>query len=474
MNRYFNTDYGQSDFPRRSYAKLDQVEPPNIAEVGKILFAFDSFDAECPGFLRLMNEPGIDDHLKVLWQRRFSGDMSDDYKISDEYDELPIYRLEFTLDRGHSLVPKLLETEGQWLEFILDVDGDLIVDVFPGLFAEPVSASLVDIKFSNVPAQVLSRLFDMNDWPDATEEDIVSALDSNCQIQNLVMFDVGQGLATALICRCGGLVTYFDVGCGVYRNYKTRPSNISFCACFNPTIILSHWDADHWAGATVDHKLLKMTWIVPRQSISQKHIIFGNSILKAGGRILIVPNSLPVIKWKNESVVFELRRCTGADRNGSGLALIVSFRNFRLGWLLTGDASYNYIPGKFPKILEAVIVPHHGADMGPASIPPPRLGSSSKLLYSFGPNNSHGRTSVQHPTWSTMKAHHNAGWVHTSAVFPPAINHGNSQTVIGTAYHDKNSHNGGVVVGYKSRNIMSSNQYNFVCSCGALMPITQS
>ncbi|WP_378948909.1 hypothetical protein [Paracoccus sp. R86501] len=475
MNRYFIPGEGRRDFPRRSYAKLDQIEPPNQIEAKDILFAFDAIDAEWPGFhdglLRLELSPDAEAKLRYFWAQRFAPPSSREIDGTDPFDELPIYRIEITLGRADPLVKKLLDVSDQWLEMSLDTRGGLEVDVFGGLFMAPVPARLAHLPRPAAPAAALTRLFDMEDWPDATEEDLVKTLQIDCRMEQLIMFDIGQGSATALVCECGIPVSYFDVGCGVYRNTKTRPNQISFCTHEPPRVILSHWDADHWAAATLDRRLLGMTWIAPRQSISMKHKAFGNNILKAGGRLLIVPTKLSLLKWSAVGQTLELRRCTGSDRNSSGLALVVEDHASQRGWLLAGDAAYNFVPGALPHDLAALVVPHHGADMGPASIPPSAGLGYARLLYSFGPDNAHGRTSVRHPTMAAITAHGSAGWSHGTWAPPPPAMSPAGQPVLATASH-LTTHEQGIAVGWSCP--PSPTLFGHAATCPDLMPVVQS
>ncbi|OIS90684.1 hypothetical protein [Brucella cytisi] len=469
MNRYFIPGEGRRDFPRRSYAKLDQIEPPNLEGAKDILFAFDAIDTEWLGFREeLLSLESRSDTKAVL--QRIASSVMREIGGSDPFDDLPIYRIEITLKRQNLLAKKFLDAGDVWFEIELDPQGELEVDVFGGLFMEPVPARLAHLPRPAAPSAMLTCLFGMDDWPDASEEDLVSALKVGCRMEHLVMFDVGQGSATALICGCGQPVIYFDVGCGVYRNAKTRPNQISFCTHEPPLVILSHWDADHWAAATLDRRLLGMTWIAPRQSISQTHKVFGNEILKAGGRILIVPPTLSPLLWNEIDQGLELRRCTGNDRNGSGLALVVEDHFSQRGWLLTGDAAYNLVPGLLPGDLAAVVVPHHGADMGPASIPPSVGSGYTRLLYSFGPDNAHGRTSVRHPTAAAVRAHEAAGWSRGAWVLStPAMNLA-GQPVLATASH-LSTHEQGIVVGWTGSS--SPGLLNHAASCPDVMPVVQ-
>jgi beta-lactamase superfamily II metal-dependent hydrolase len=456
MNRYFIQGEGRRDFPKRSYAKLDQIEPPNIDDAPEIMFAFDAVDAEWSGFdrgqlLSLANDQQDQERLHRFWAQRFAPPYDRKPTGPDPFDELPIYRIEITLRREDPMAKVFLAARNQWLEIDLNSSLGQEVDVFGGLFMAPVPARLGHTPRRATSSESLERLFDMDGWPDATVQELEAALGSvTCDIGQLLMFDVGQGSATALMCQCGHLMMYFDVGCGVYRNAKTKPATISFCTHEPPVVILSHWDADHWAGATIDKRLLAMTWIAPRQSISSKHKAFGNDILKAGGRILIVPSTLPSITFGGAAQTLELRRCTGIDRNGSGLALIVEDHRSQMGWLLTGDAGYNFVPPPLPQNLSAVVVPHHGADMGSASIPPTSAHPAyARLLYSFGPGNAHGSTSVSHPTAAAVAAHAAAGWPTGAWSPPPPATTPAGRPVLATASHNS-THQGGIAVGWST------------------------
>lgn len=475
MNPYFFEGDGRRDYPARSYAKLEQIEPPNAEGEGDILFAFDAVDADWRGF-----EPGEifsldaegDERRSRFWAQRFAGGARGDTDEPDPFDKLPMYRIELTLPRHDMMAEKLLGFDNRWLEIELGADQGPEVDVFGGLFTEPVPARMTHMPQPAPHAAILDRLFDMDDWPDASEDELTRALAFRCRIEQLLVFDVGQGSANALVCQCGIPLGYFDVGCGVYRNMKTRPPTVSFCTCEPPVVILSHWDADHWAGAMTDRKLLAMTWITPRQSISTTHKALGNYILKAGGRLLIIPPTLPSLAWHSPSQSLELRRCTGTDRNGSGLALIAADHDEQRAWLLTGDAGYQFIPPPLPGNLSAIVVPHHGADMGAASSPPAYSHLPySRLAYSFGPGNAHGRTSVSHPTAPAVAAHVASGWPHGLWMPPPPALQPAGAPVVATASHGS-THHGGIAIGWSAA--PDARQIAKAHHCAAVMPITQS
>lgn len=477
MNRYFFPGEGREAYPQHSFAKLDQIEPPNHDEARDVTLAFDAIDAKWSGFesgqlLSLEPDPKAELQRGAYWRQRFGPPGERDLDGPDPFDDLPMYRIEITLARNNPCAEELIATEGRWMLIELNDEQGIEVDVFGGLFMPAVPARMARRPSVAMEDPMLARLFGMDDWPDATAVELDDALRERCPTEHLLVFDVGQGSATALACPCGHILYYFDVGCGVYRNARTRPARVTFCTHAAPRVILSHWDADHWAGAALDRDLLRMTWVAPRQSISHKHQALGNDILRAGGSLLIVPPALSPVSWGGYGQRFALHRCTGRDRNGSGLALIVEDGQSQRGWLLTGDAGYQHIPGQLPLDLAAVVVPHHGADMGAQSKPPQRSAHPySRLVYSFGPGNAHGRTAVRHPTAAAVAAHSGAAWSHGSWSSPQPGMVPAGPPVLATASHLQ-THEHGIAIGWTSPARLAS--HGHAASCSRIMPIKQS
>lgn len=453
MNRYFFAGEERKGFPRRALARIDDIAPIDPEAGGPLSLSLDAVDAEWSGFaegnLLSLTPDANDFRLSRYWKSRFlgpPGEMLD----ARPYDEVPLFQIDVEMP-DIPLLSQFLRGFTGWLEIELSAMPGVPVDVYGGLFAEPARAHLVSAK---VVAPDLSRrldqAFDMALWPDAEEDALRAALKPRCSIDQLAVIDIGQGSANALLCSCGIAVAYFDLGCGVYRNRKTNPATIQFCNCDSPVVMLSHWDSDHWGGAAIDRAMLAAHWIAPRQIIGPKHVAFADSILAAGGIIDIFPAHLPALSVPGRQVV-ELRRCIGppSDRNGSGLALFVEDIASGRHWLLTGDAAYDQLAGPMPADLAALVVPHHGADMGKSGIPPsaPIGETYSRLLYSFGPGNAHGKTAVQHPTQAAVNAHVAAGWSHSGWSAPPPGMTDPLLPVIATAEHPA-THNGGARVGW--------------------------
>ena len=414
MNRFFDRFEYRRGFPRRAFARLDDLEPIAPGPDDALTFILDAVDAEWEGFgaggVFDFDNPNLEEQLA----RRWDGGSADG---PGNYEDVPVYRIELTLAQGHKMFEVLPREEEPWVTLQLTEERtDTPVDVYGGLFAAPVEAFLLSAP-AHAPSGPLSAIFDMQTWPDASEAQLLHALTPQCNLEALVCFDIGQGSANALVCKCGVPIYYFDTGRGSGRNAPTAPIHIDFCTCSSPTVILSHWDTDHWAGAAGHGGLQGRTWIVPRQTISSTHTIFANDILSAGGRILVVGHGAPVLTWSNGQQHYDLRRCIGRRRNGTGLGLIVTDQPSGRAWVLTGDAGYHELPHPGPTDAAAMVAPHHGADMGLKSIPYTRSGSSyGRLFYSFGPGNRHGpkKPGVQHPVVAAINAHSSAGWGHGS------------------------------------------------------------
>lgn len=417
MNPHFSRERPERDFPRRGYGKLEQIEPFGPRDDEDIFVAFDVVDAKWTGFgkgLLALDGGPLEALIRIdYWAwlfRRRREKVPPDYTVNP-FDGLPLFRVEFTLPAKHPWRSVLNLNEEAWFDLELGSSGEVEAEVYAGFFSPVQVAYLVKPPTISPASPALSRVFDESLWPDATAAEIRSALSGSGVVEALVGHDVGQGSAVALM-GSGGAHYYFDVGCGIYANKGTCPVGLQFCDCASPPIILSHWDKDHWAGATVDTSLLGRTWIVPRQfGLPAGHIVFANDILAAGGSILVFPKALSPLSWTNGTETFELSSCTGRSRNGSGLAMTVTDNQTGLSWMLTGDAGYKEISVAFPSNLVGITVPHHGADMTKlGSAPAPATQSYRRAVYSFGPGNVNGKTKVQHPVAASVADHKAAGW----------------------------------------------------------------
>jgi hypothetical protein len=449
MNRFLlNTTELRFEPPARAFARFDQSEPPDLTDAEEALIAFEAVDADWlmrwPGFNGGRDSTEFLEQWAAYWQGL--GDPTA-RRGDDRYAEVPIYRLEMTARRDDWFFQELEKhhQDPRWMEFIADPDGERTVDVFGNLFTAPVEARYHMRHESGMLSRALNIVFDMDTWPDADAAAISGSLSPAADY--LAVYDIGQGSANGLLGSDRRPRLYFDLGCGVYRNASTAPTNLKFCWTHQPSIVLSHWDADHWAGANKDNQALSHSWITPRQRIGPVHSTFASSIVNAGGTVLVW-TSPSTISLRIGQRSLELSLCTGSGRNGSGIAMTVEDGHTHQSWLLTGDAGYHQLRSGPPSDLSAVVVPHHGANMGPHSqAPSPGTNLSYKrLLYSFGPGNSHGKTAVRHPTTHAVMQHQAQGWQH--GTWRNAANPGTSragQDVLATAEHLSNHLDGAIV-----------------------------
>jgi hypothetical protein len=308
-----------------------------------------------------------------------------------------------------------------------------------------------------VHANALAGIFSLQHFPKISGAGLQTRLKESAG-DKLAVYDVGQGNANALLrsnfhkCQLPLPSRYFDLGAGVYRNKHTTPTSLLFCLTLNPPILLSHWDADHWAGAYAagigappTYPALKRKWIAPLQTVGPLHIAFANDIIAQGGSLFIYnppPGTIDVVALANGT---ELRLAlgTGSGRNDTGIVAVVENKNLNptRTWVLTGDCNYTRIePLLAPTNPIAVVVPHHGANLhGGAAAPNPYrgFGGYCRLLYSFGPDNAHGKTGVRHPTFNTATLNMGNGWSHGAWHLPaPAETAPNSSDdVRATARH---------------------------------------
>jgi len=461
MNQFFvsNEDV-PFEIPKVSYARFDQCEPVDLNEVdeGVIIFtavSADWFDEQTNNIYSLDVDSSAPDFWESYWQDLFKTKESPPQE-DDPFEGMPLLRYEITIsanDVDFDSYREILTNESEWIKIVSDSEGKLQADVYGNLFgfAQPATISLG--KVEDHQASVLSSIFDMDEWPDASEHELVSAISTHERASSLAAFDVGQGSASALLDEDQIPWLYHDLGAGVTRNSHTTPDPLRFCWTKKPNIVLSHWDSDHWAGAQKDRRALKRTWIAPRQYIGTTHTAFANDILRAGGRILIWPKKgvgpITVNNTIQQSIT--VGRCKGNDRNGSCLAMKVENKanGDDLYWLLTGDGGYHQLPFPLTGIPAAIVVPHHGAKMaGNKYIPARSNAAYARLLFSFGPGNAHGRTNLSHPTSSAVNAYKQKGWDTGTWGFliqPGATNAGGD--VLATAKHTT-SHLGGVIVGW--------------------------
>jgi beta-lactamase superfamily II metal-dependent hydrolase len=469
------------EYPEFAYAKIDSIEQILSSETGDIEQVSISFDAierisadslieSCP----LPEWPGF-------WEAFFKNQGNNFF--SDLFENIKLYQIE--LISTWKEISEFLDLDefkkesDVWFTLKLNSTSNtgLPVFVYGGLFAEGLKATLINCSALSLTSQTTAQLnaaFSMQYWPKTSVLSLNHLL-SQSEAEMLAVYDVGQGSASALANSDGYPTLFYDIGCGVYRNAKTAPSNQILCPHISSTIILSHWDTDHWAGANrfVDPQnassFLSKKWIAPCDlTVGPRHIVFAYSIISSGGQLNIVTGGWRQhgpIRMQNNSELMLLEG-SGTSRNDSGIALKVTENSSSdRHWLLTGDVQYNYLPLSSCSRFVAIIVPHHGAKMkNQFSIPSPYNQNYNRLIYSFGSGNC-----FNHPTSDCVNDHQSVGWQHGRWIQnnPGDIIAGGN--VLATACHlntpPNSNHLGGIAVGWRGAPQIS---------CEPCIPIQQS
>ena len=297
-----------------------------------------------------------------------------------------------------------------WIKVLFNDEGKIPVNHYLNLFALPVHRNASVYPTTRRESTELDAVFDIAHLDDARENDLRRALEGPIH-DSVAVYDVGQGNCNAVLNGCGIPSLYFDFGGGVLGHRNTYPKGLSdFCFTEFPSIVLSHWDWDHWSsamrtrGARVSATHCTVPWIVPRQRLGPVH----RGFLAQLRNFLIWPMTLRSLQVGNVVVC----RCHGpkTNRNHSGLAL-----RFRPEWslgdgvLLTGDCDYPHLPISLVngRQYDVIVIPHHGGNLRPRSVPPsPPTGASYvRWCVSCGGSNQYG-----HPSQSAISAHTSAGW----------------------------------------------------------------
>lgn len=421
------------------YARFSQSEFVPTPETGEIfgIWFFEAFDGE--------------------WFDRHRTPETDE--LADYYDNAALFVLQARVLPIHlRIFPAFAQVEKAAFEeedseewFVFEAfpnegrilgEGELPLTIYSNLYQPGIEAAAKDFRPADpTVAARLRKVVSTAHIPDATEADVDNALAgvAAANIEWAVVYNVGQGNAIGLCNGNGSVVTYFDLGGGVLANAGTFPSSLTnFCFTQQSPIILSHWDFDHWSSASRDANSLRRTWFAPKQTVGPTHVALMTSIMTSG-KLLLVPPGFTA-KWRGQVY---LERCTGKDRNHSGVALTLSEQANGGGkqMLFPGDARYTYIPS-FPNPTTShylsVVVPHHGGDMRSRTMSLCPSLTASRLVYSYGTGNT-----FSHPRHITRMDHQTAGW-HDPYIFASPPHEVRETTSRGTGAF------GHVLLGWKS------------------------
>lgn len=478
MNAHFSYPFHGEGFAARAYARLDHYEPGADGSE-TVLLSFDLIDADWLDRQRVSDPfhrqktaqaPGAE------WRRWIQDALTSGL---NPFERAPLFRLEVDYPLHRQVfdavaLPALSDPQFEvvaegltesWFTFQLGTaPGGMPAQLYPGLFAPAMNIRVVGTLASRDLQDALMATFTLNYFSDISAQKLMGLL-VNTSTNYLAVYDVGQGNANALLDVDCLPTLYYDLGAGVYRNRHTTPSQLAFCFTNDPPVLLSHWDADHWAGAYTTRNpanghtnnslpALHRTWIAPNQQMGPIQLGFACD-LQTNGKLFIYDPQPPFLGTAQTLHGVELRFClgTGTGRNATGLVLAVGDGQGHGGnnWLLTGDCDYRH----FQQMLNlceliAVVVPHHGATPHPASmVPSPRPGHYARLLYSFGPGNVHG--TVSHPTSACVSAHDAAGWTQVAAnTGIPGCADPSGANVRATCSHMPGATRAGILVGWDS------------------------
>lgn len=491
MNEHFqaaqDVDGNRIDRPRpqvpsRAYGRVDHVElhplSPTTALVAIDLVDADWLDAQ---------ERQDDKFARKDVERRtaawhvYEQQLKRRRKPQSPFANAPIFRLEIESPHVASwlglprLPPRGVQTfeadlarlEAAWVELyhiskVADSEEIGAGWLYPGLFAEPIPVTVKGRLPTPAQGKALEDIFSLTHLPAADTSAIQRVL-SLSSSEKLAVYDVGQGNANALLSSGCQATLYYDMGAGVYRNRHTSPPGLRFCLSARPPVILSHWDADHWAGACATsvggaYPALSLDWIAPMQVVGPVHAAFAHDIVTSDGTLHIYTPTAGIMSItktaSGHSAAFTVG--SGPTRNNSGIVISVEHSTLQGGpgsWLLTGDCDYGYfMPALSPAPSVGLVVPHHGADLHSGSPPPgpTPVQSYRRIAYSFGKNNAHGKTSVQHPTVSGVTDHVAAGWNHgtwTAPIAQPGDTLAGGE-VLATCEHSPGNTRGGMVIGW--------------------------
>ncbi len=481
MNRHFNRD--EREFPKiakRCYALLDHAEL--VLDKDSVVLHFDLIDADWLDrkLSSLVQGRAADGKFLSLahsWYRK---------KLAareNPFSDAPLYRLRLAQSesglRGKSLGLAVTEMHGKWMEFHCmqaQFPGGMPGQIYPGLFSAAVPVFVAGKLVTVHKHKRLTAMHDLSFFATISDNEVSHEL-SKSQSAALAVYDVGQGNCNALLAPESNKPTlYYDLGAGVYGNHHTTPPLLRFCFSQKPTILLSHWDADHWAGAyatEVDGKFpaLRQNWIVPRQEISSLHLVFAFDIWTSGNGdnlSVFAPAKGNVISSINASGhCINLWRGNGSGTNESGLVIEVRnpARGGDLSWLLTGDCDYYYFPkAKKKQSHLAIVAPHHGANLLKTSpVPLKPVAGYARLIYSMGANNQH--SGVSHPTHQGVNSHEKAGWQHGKAYLAqPGHDPFAGKSIRATNTHISGAQRGGVIVGWVGAPAIPANTCNTTCT----------
>lgn len=307
--------------------------------------------------------------------------------------------------------------------------------------------------------------------------------------EHLVVYDVGQGAAQALVRLDPPHATpelYVDMGCGRNHVQDTALETLRFCTSASPPVILSHADEDHWCGAitkamaTAGYPAHALAWTAPATTGSAAFMAFAHTVWSQGGSVRTLdltgaPPDTASAATKTGSLL--IAQGTSKQFNHSGLIVTVVREDNQHYWLLPGDCDYHFFPAALQSMATtsccvALTAFHHGAEpKTPTAVPRAVSGDYRRLVYSFGCGNGHG-----HPTLCAASRHEAAGWAHGAAwlaapgVALPGAGSRARATAWTAAGPPPYQHAGGVMIGWSAVPLLPPAAVCCASGCAAAVP----
>lgn len=300
--------------------------------------------------------------------------------------------------------------EASWYRLALDSGGvpaSMYVDLAS---SEPQSVRVAGgerIDMRSEEGRMLTEVFSLGEFTQAGPREVFNLLNGlRDQPMSVGVYNVGQGNANAL-CDGGNVpLVYFDLGGGCAWNAATYVSRKAFCWTYDPMVILSHWDFDHYFSGTFLGAAWARTWLVPSTpTVGPTPRAMLAKIVLAGGKVNVWSHG----PWSTTCgrVTLERPAPGSTSKNHSGIVMRVDLPGTTSArpWpvLLSGDMGYDYLPTSLTHDLGALVAAHHGASRYLGTPPPASQGPT--VAYSFGSGNTYG-----HPKPEALDRHTASGW----------------------------------------------------------------
>lgn len=302
--------------------------------------------------------------------------------------------------------------------------------------------------------------FSSVDSADVEKYDILSStasdewLHKGGTVRGIVVLDYGQGDCNAIVDQKGIPVVFFDMGGGKHTGSRTHPWHNAWeeddtlkkaawrakipDLSYKPTVVLSHWDGDHYSTAyylthrktlqtkTVPDKaetVVDLRWLAPRQCKHPSKLDFVREL----NHLLCWPKDVERHRFKlTPGTHLVIEKCSGDsgtyDPNLDGLAVYLERVDINKKdealeqMVLPGDAPFKYIPscadGSLDKVV-AILAFHHGSethlDTDTIDAIPSPSGMSASIAYTFGLKPG-GKRCYGHPCKAAIKEYEKKGW----------------------------------------------------------------